>query len=124
MKILAIWITKGLFIFVICIAEWNVCSNLSDFKNINSDSSLNTLSFNDLASQGTSIAMIPGTTEGTPSDKVQYYMVITQAWLIGERRWSTQLAISKSSVPSIYVRSSNASNEIILSPWYRILCSI
>ena len=28
MKILAIWITKGLFIFVICIAEWNVCSNL------------------------------------------------------------------------------------------------
>ena len=29
MKILAIWITKGLFIFVICIAEWNVCSNLT-----------------------------------------------------------------------------------------------
>lgn len=29
MKILAIWITKGLFIFVIYIAEWNVCSNLS-----------------------------------------------------------------------------------------------
>ena len=28
MKILAIWITKGLFIFVVCIAEWNVCSNL------------------------------------------------------------------------------------------------
>lgn len=28
MKILAIWITKGLFIFVIYIAEWNVCSNL------------------------------------------------------------------------------------------------
>lgn len=28
MKILAIWITKGLFIFVICIAEWNVCGNL------------------------------------------------------------------------------------------------
>lgn len=25
---MAIWITKGLFIFVICIAEWNVCSNL------------------------------------------------------------------------------------------------
>ena len=31
MKILAIWITKGLFIFVICIAEWNVCSNLDRF---------------------------------------------------------------------------------------------
>lgn len=28
MKILAIWITKGLFIFVVCIADWNVCSNL------------------------------------------------------------------------------------------------
>ena len=32
MKILAIWITKGLFIFVICIAEWNVCSNLIRYK--------------------------------------------------------------------------------------------
>ena len=31
MKILAIWITKGLFIFVVCIAEWNVCSNLIPF---------------------------------------------------------------------------------------------
>ena len=29
---MAIWITKGLFIFVICIAEWNVCSNLDNLK--------------------------------------------------------------------------------------------
>ena len=28
---MAIWITKGLFIFVICIAEWNVCSNLLNY---------------------------------------------------------------------------------------------
>lgn len=28
MKILAIQTTKRLFIFVVCIAEWNVCSNL------------------------------------------------------------------------------------------------
>ena len=31
-KISAIWITKGSFIFVICIAEWNVCSNLIRYK--------------------------------------------------------------------------------------------
>lgn len=35
MKILAIWITKGLFIFVIYIAEWNVCSNLILINNPN-----------------------------------------------------------------------------------------
>ena len=33
MKILAIWITKGLFIFVICIVEWNICSNLKHIIN-------------------------------------------------------------------------------------------
>ena len=41
MKIFAIWITKGLFIFVIYIAEWNVCSNLGSkleiFKPVFSD---------------------------------------------------------------------------------------
>lgn len=30
---MAIWITKGLFIFVVCIAEWNVCSNLNNLSN-------------------------------------------------------------------------------------------
>lgn len=46
MKILAIWITKGLFIFVICIAEWNVCSNLGAKIRIGNTNENNVLIYN------------------------------------------------------------------------------
>ena len=47
-KISAIWITKGLFIFVVCIAEWNVCSNLGlmYYERINLKSDSNNYTFN------------------------------------------------------------------------------
>lgn len=97
-------------------------SNLDDFKNINAYSQLSKLSFNELALQGTSIAMIRSNGEGTPNATYcSFYMVITETWAKNSSMWCTQIAIAKKDIPKIYVRSCEATHTIDSSVWYCLL---
>ena len=86
MKILAIWITKGLFIFVICIAEWNVCSNLGNglniYKNIlfMSNNDVFTLSYDELKiKSGRGVATIILSVSSEYNNAAKYFGIIHKA---------------------------------------------
>lgn len=113
MKILAIWITKRLFIFVVCIAEWNVCSNLGKIPTYNGNIDKIT---------GTCIVVADADSSGTkPPTAGNRIMLLTDTYIINDKLiYGVQMAFGFGQ-NRIFIRQSNYnSNGGKYSNWVTI----